>query len=58
MSVSSDIYFESRPDGSKLSAIVSDQSEVISSRAFGREVESLLSSFEGYYSRPDHWGGF
>lgn len=59
-SVSSDIYFESRPDGSKLGAIVSDQSEVISSRAFLEEkLQALENSFEGMViTRPDHWGGF
>jgi pyridoxamine 5'-phosphate oxidase len=58
--VSSDIYFESRPDGSKLGAIVSDQSEVISSRAFLEEkLQALENSFEGMViPRPDHWGGF
>ena len=58
--VSSDIYFESRPDGSKLGAIVSDQSEVISSRAFLEEkLQALENSFEGtVIPRPDHWGGF
>jgi len=30
----SDGYFDSRPDGSKLGAIVSNQSEIIPSRSF------------------------
>lgn len=56
----SDGYFESRPDGSKLGAIVSDQSTVIPSREF---LEDKLKSLEEEYQnkeieRPKHWGGY
>ena len=56
----SDGYFESRPDGSKLGAIVSDQSEVISSR---KVLEDKLLVLENKYEgkeipRPKHWGGY
>jgi pyridoxamine 5'-phosphate oxidase len=56
----SDGYFESRPDGSKLGAIVSDQSEVIPSRAI---LEDKLKQLELDYQdkeiiRPEFWGGF
>jgi len=56
----SDGYFESRPDGSKLGALVSDQSSVIDSRAV---LEDKLSQLEKEYSnkeieRPEHWGGY
>lgn len=56
----SDGYFESRPEGSKLGAIVSRQSEVISSRA---ELESGLRKLEREYAnkeieRPENWGGY
>jgi pyridoxamine 5'-phosphate oxidase len=56
----SDGYFESRPDGSKLGAIVSNQSEVIPSRAF---LEDKLKQLELDYQgkeilRPEFWGGF
>ncbi|MDO6492106.1 MULTISPECIES: pyridoxamine 5'-phosphate oxidase [unclassified Cellulophaga] len=56
----SDGYFESRPDGSKLGAIVSDQSTVIPSREF---LEDKLKSLEEEYKdkeieRPKHWGGY
>ena len=56
----SDAYFDSRPNGSKLGAIVSNQSEVISSRAFLEEkLQTLENSFEGIViPRPSHWGGF
>jgi pyridoxamine 5'-phosphate oxidase len=56
----SDGYFESRPDGSKLGAIVSNQSEVIPSRA---SLEEKLKQLEFDYQgkeilRPEFWGGF
>ncbi len=57
---SSDEYFESRPTGSKLGAIVSRQSEVITSRS---ELEAKLKLLEQEYQnkeilRPDYWGGY
>lgn len=56
----SDGYFESRPRGSQLGALVSNQSEVISDRAV---LEDQLKAFEKQYEdkdipRPDFWGGF
>ncbi|WP_405383200.1 pyridoxamine 5'-phosphate oxidase [Maribacter sp. LLG6340-A2] len=56
----SDGYFESRPDGSKLGALVSDQSKVIASREV---LERKLRELEKEYadkeiSRPEHWGGY
>ena len=56
----SDIYFASRPEGSKLGAIVSNQSEVVSSRT---ELEEKLAVLEMEYlgkeiPRPKHWGGY
>ena len=56
----SDGYFESRPDGSKLGAIVSNQSEVIPSRASLEEkLKQLELDFEGKeILRPEFWGGF
>jgi pyridoxamine 5'-phosphate oxidase len=58
--VISDNYFASRPDGSKLGAIASDQSKIISSRAV---LEQKLIELEQQYSgkeipRPRNWGGF
>src|SRR6218665_45222 len=58
--VSSDNYFESRPQGSKLGAIVSNQSEVIESRA---ALEEKLYAIENQYEgnnikRPEYWGGY
>ncbi len=56
----SDGYFESRPEGSKLGAIVSEQSSVIESREV---LEKKLKVLEKYYEgkeieRPKHWGGY
>ena len=56
----SDGYFESRPRGSQLGAIVSNQSEVITGRA---ELEDRLKTLEAKYEgreieRPKHWGGY
>ncbi|MDD2822167.1 MAG: pyridoxamine 5'-phosphate oxidase [Flavobacterium sp.] len=56
----SDGYFDSRPDGSKLGAIVSNQSEVVPSRAYLEEnLKQLEADYEGIViPRPKHWGGF
>lgn len=56
----SDGYFESRPDGSKLGAIVSNQSKVIASREVLEEkLHQLEKDFEGKeIPRPDYWGGY
>jgi pyridoxamine 5'-phosphate oxidase len=56
----SDNYFASRPDGSKLGAIVSNQSEVIPNRDFlENELKALEKETEGKeILRPKHWGGF
>lgn len=56
----SDQYFDSRPDGSKLGAIVSAQSEVIPSRDYlDKELSILEHSYEGKtIPRPEHWGGY
>ena len=56
----SDNYFASRPDGSKLGAIVSPQSEVIPNREFlETNLKKLEQEFESTeIERPNHWGGF
>ncbi|WP_162127877.1 pyridoxamine 5'-phosphate oxidase [Flavobacterium phycosphaerae] len=56
----SDNYFDSRPDGSKLGAIVSPQSEVIPSRDFlDEKLKQLETDLAGKtIVRPEHWGGF
>jgi pyridoxamine 5'-phosphate oxidase len=56
----SDNYFASRPDGSKLGAIVSNQSEVIPSRTILEEqLKQLEMDYKGKeIPRPANWGGF
>lgn len=56
----SDGYFESRPDGSKLGAIVSDQSKVIASReVLETSLRELEKKYEGKeIPRPKYWGGY
>lgn len=56
----SDGYFESRPLGSRLGAVVSPQSEVIPSRDY---LENGLKQLEDQFAgqevlRPLHWGGY
>lgn len=56
----SDNYFDSRPDGSKLGAIASNQSRVIASRAV---LDQKLFELEQQYNgkeipRPKNWGGY
>ncbi|WP_051336390.1 pyridoxamine 5'-phosphate oxidase [Aquimarina latercula] len=53
-------YFESRPEGSKLSAWVSNQSEVIVSR---NVLEERLKKYRIQFrnkeiTKPDYWGGY
>ena len=56
----SDIYFKSRPKGSQIGAIVSDQSKVITDRSI---IEAKQEALEIEYTnknieRPEHWGGY
>jgi pyridoxamine 5'-phosphate oxidase len=53
----SEKYFSLRPFESKLSAIVSEQSEEIPSREF---LEDRLYALQkaGEIKRPEHWGGY
>ena len=56
----SNAYFQSRPKGSQIGAIVSDQSKVISDRSI---MEAKLEALEIEYAekdvpRPEHWGGY
>jgi len=56
----SDGYFESRPRGSQLGAIISEQSEPAPSREFlEQKLKSLEAQMEGKeLERPQHWGGY
>jgi pyridoxamine 5'-phosphate oxidase len=56
----SDIYFNSRPEGSRIGAWASPQSQVIESREWLEEREkTLVKDFTGKpLNRPVHWGGY
>lgn len=56
----SDGYFESRPLGSQLGAIVSPQSEIIPNREFlDHQLKDLEQKFYNQLpERPKHWGGY
>jgi pyridoxamine 5'-phosphate oxidase len=56
----SDGYFETRPRGSQLGAMVSNQSEPIKSReALDEKLKQLEAQFEGKeIPRPKFWGGY
>jgi pyridoxamine 5'-phosphate oxidase len=56
----SDIYFNSRPEGSRIGAWASPQSRVIESREWLEEREKTMSKdFTGKpLERPAHWGGY
>jgi pyridoxamine 5'-phosphate oxidase len=58
--VESDEYFFSRPEGSKIGAWTSPQSQVIPNRNF---LESLKVDYENQFAektidRPENWGGY
>lgn len=56
----SDGYFESRPRGSQLGALVSNQSDIVANRdVLEQELATLEKEYEGKeIPRPDFWGGF
>ncbi|MDM1370742.1 pyridoxamine 5'-phosphate oxidase [Myroides marinus] len=56
----SDNYFDSRPLGSRLGAIVSNQSEVIPNHEVLEQAINKLEKevTEDNVKRPDNWGGF
>lgn len=56
----SDIYFNSRPEGSRIGAWASPQSKIISDRSVLEEnVQTYTNKFQGEsIPRPAHWGGY
>ena len=58
--IESDKYFDSRPFGSKIGAIVSDQSRVISDRSvMEAKLEALKIEYQNKeIKRPEYWGGY
>ena len=55
-----DAYFSSRPQGSRIGAWASPQSQVVESRAWlDDKYQSLVREMEGQHiQRPPHWGGY
>lgn len=56
----SDDYFYSRPKGSQLGAIASNQSEIIADReVLENKIKQLEDQFDGKETqRPEYWGGY
>ena len=55
----SDGYFESRPKGSQLGALVSSQSEEVSRQVLEEKLKKLETEYENKpIPRPIHWGGY
>ena len=55
----SDGYFESRPKGSQLGALVSNQSEEISLQNLEDKLKGLEKEYKNKpVPRPKHWGGY
>ncbi|MBV7528829.1 pyridoxamine 5'-phosphate oxidase [Chitinophaga sp. sic0106] len=56
----SDAYYNSRPEGSRIGAIASPQSRVISDRSvLEGEVARLMEKYAGNTPvRPEYWGGY
>jgi len=56
----SDAYYNSRPEGSRIGAWASPQSEVIDSREWLEENEVKFKELFNNKTihRPDHWGGY
>ncbi len=57
----SDTYFRTRPAGSRISAVASPQSRVVSSRTdLEKRVRKVQREYDNYNDipRPDYWGGY
>tara|TARA_B110000285_G_scaffold150430_1_gene167957 strand:+ start:3960 stop:4607 length:648 start_codon:yes stop_codon:yes gene_type:complete len=56
----SDAYFKSRPKGSQIGAIVSDQSKVITNRSIieAKQEALKLEYVDKDIERPEYWGGY
>ena len=56
----SDVYFNSRPEASRLGAWASNQSQVVTSRELlDAQFQQAKAKFsDGAVPRPPHWGGF
>jgi len=55
----SEAYFRSRPPGSQMGAVASEQSELIASRAeLAAKFEALEQEYGEAIPFPDYWGGY
>lgn len=55
----SDGYFESRPKGSQLGALVSNQSEIVAKTTLEEKLKDLEKAYKDKdIPRPKHWGGY
>jgi pyridoxamine 5'-phosphate oxidase len=55
----SDAYFATRPLASRISAVASPQSRVVSSRAVLEAATAEVTALQGEHpARPAHWGGY
>ncbi len=54
----SEAYFDSRPEGSRLSAIISPQSQTIPSRGMLETLAGEFLQFGKHLKMPDFWGGY
>lgn len=55
----SDGYFESRPKGSQLGALVSNQSEIVAKTTLEEKLKDLEKTYKDKdIPRPKHWGGY
>lgn len=54
----SEAYFNSRPFKSRVSAVVSPQSEPVASRSFLEDKQKQYMQKPKSISRPAHWGGY
>lgn len=54
----SEAYFNSRPEGSQMGAIISDQSSAVENREVLVEKFNLLKKQPENIKRPKHWGGY
>ncbi|MFZ6873557.1 pyridoxamine 5'-phosphate oxidase [Undibacterium sp. Di27W] len=54
-----DAYFNSRPLGSRQSALASQQSQAIADRAvLEQQLAAVIAEFGDHPPRPAHWGGY
>lgn len=54
----SDLYFNSRPELSRVSAIISDQSKVIPNREYLEQRIVHFNDTKQSITRPENWGGY